>query len=391
MDLSEVPTSPMMLAPSGAASDAEVSEDTALDLVAQLATEVASPLTSALERVNTLVNTGSIDRIGVAALRDELEAARRASIVGQQITRFASGRIRQSPECLSLTQMLRDCLIQRGPETQARGIQLRQVLKPAEVVVDASLLFGLLQAVLDWSLEHAKTNIDFRIDMKSWPVHARMTCHFGHRPADQAPNEQGRVVDAEPDLHYTRALDTLSWRLVDRIARTMGLTIERNDGSVDSTLTLEFPRTVAETVEGMTAVEIDDGMSTLSGYSRSMTGNNLLVIAARRDVRTQVRHALAHMGMVVDFVTSIDAAREFCRDGLPHAIVYESALAGEQFLELKGDLVAQAPDLAFVEITEQGQAFEVSCFGGSAVARVGREAILSSLPSALTFELCKGL
>ena len=35
-------------------------------------------------------------------------------------------------------------LLQRGRETQARGIQLRQVLKPAEVVVDASLLFALL-------------------------------------------------------------------------------------------------------------------------------------------------------------------------------------------------------------------------------------------------------
>jgi hypothetical protein len=367
-------------------------DEPALELVTQVASEIATPLTSALERVTTLAETGAIDRQGLRALRDELESARRTSMVAQQIARFASGRIRQTQEQLNLTQMLRDALLQRGRETQARGIQLRQVLKPAEVVVDASLLFALLQAVLDWSLEHARTHIEFRIDMKPWPAHARLGCRFGHQPPDLVAEEQRAAAasgSASEALHV-RSLDTLSWRLVEHICRIMGLVVERADSVAETALTLEFPRTVNETVEGMTAVELDTGFAS-TGHSLPLAGNQVLVVASRRDVRNQVRHAIAHMGMIVDFVTSVDDARAFCREGVPHALIYEAALAGEQFEALRGELLSLAPDLVYVEITEQGQSFEVSSFGGAALARVGRDAIISSLPSALMFELSKGL
>ena len=44
-----------------------------------------------------------------------------------------------------------------------------------------------------------------------------------------------------------------------------------------------------------------------------------------------------------------------------------------------------------IEIIEEGNTFEMSGFSGSSVARVGRDVIASSLPSALMFELSKGL
>jgi hypothetical protein len=385
MDLAELdPKSVMQTEPMPLADSAPV-DDAAHELVSQMAAEIATPLTAALERVTALATTGTIDRRGLAALREELEAARRASIVGQQIGRLASGRIRQTHERLNLTQMLRDALVQRGRETQARGIQMQQVLKPAEVIVDASLLFGLIQAVLDWALEHARTQVDFRLDMKSWPAHARMSCRFGHRPPDQ-------TADRAEDSPSERAssLDTLSWRLVDSTARAMNLIVQRDDNATDTTLVIEFPRTVNDTLEGASAVELDHGFA-LSGNSRPLAGSHVLVVAARRDVRTQVRHAIAHMGLIVDFVSSLDGAREFCSSGLPHAIVYESALGGDTFESFKHDLDSQGADLVYIEITEQGQTFEVSSFGGAAVARVGRDAIVTSLPSALMFELSKGL
>ena len=49
------------------------------------------------------------------------------------------------------------------------------------------------------------------------------------------------------------------------------------------------------------------------------------------------------------------------------------------------------PDFVFIEIIEEGNTFEMSGFSGSNVARVGRDVIDSSLPSALMFELSKGL
>jgi len=61
-------------------------------------------LTSALERVTALATTGKIDRNGLRALREEIDRARSVAMIGQQLARYASGRIRQTPEQISLTQ-----------------------------------------------------------------------------------------------------------------------------------------------------------------------------------------------------------------------------------------------------------------------------------------------
>jgi hypothetical protein len=45
--------------------------------------------------------------------------------------------------------------------------------------------------------------------------------------------------------------------------------------------------------------------------------------------------------------------------------------------------------VVFIEILEEGNSFEISGFRGVDMARVGRDAIAESLPSALTFELSK--
>jgi DNA-binding NtrC family response regulator len=121
-----------------------------------------------------------------------------------------------------------------------------------------------------------------------------------------------------------------------------------------------------------------------------LAGRHVLVMALRRDVRNQIRQAVAHMGLTLDFVATTDAAREFCQQGLPNAIVYESAIHDGSFDRLRNDVRQQCPELAWIEITEQGEAFEISSFGGLSMARVGRDAIGTSLPSALVFELAKG-
>lgn len=93
------------------------------------------------------------------------------------------------------------------------------------------------------------------------------------------------------------------------------------------------------------------------------------------------------MGLMVDYAASIDEARAFCSHGLPHAIVYESGLAGECFRALRREWSAQAPTLAFIEIDEDGRSLEVSDSGGERTSRIGRDAIAEALPNALMLEL----
>jgi hypothetical protein len=378
MDLTDLNRAPSTAAPP---EDAPVEPDHWRDVVGEMSAEIAVPLTAALERVQTLATTGRIDRSSLRSLNEEIQRARQISMSGQQIARLASGRLRQTHERLNLTETLKDALTQRARETEARGIHIKQVLRPAEVVVDASLLFSLLNGVLSWSMAHAHSHIEFRIDIKTWPTHARLMSRFGFRPADQ------QLGSVEEDALKT-ALDSMTWRVVEQTAWTMGLPVERRIEGHQVTLTLEFPRTVSDQLEGVSAIELDQGFSP-SLHNKPLAGSQVLVVASRRDVRVQVRDAIRSMGLIVDFVNSVDEAREFCRGGLPHAIIIESVLRGDRFNDLRNEVYAESDEVVFIEIIEEGNTFEISGFGGLSMARVGRDAILTSLPSALMFELAK--
>jgi len=369
--------------------DAVFSGDLGLDddyreLAGQLGREVAAPMASALERVNAFATSGRIDRAGLRALREEIDHARRIGLIAQQICRFASGRVRQSQERQNLPQELRDALAQRGRETASRGIDLRQDLKPAEVIIDPAMLSALLQAVLDWSFEHARSHIEFRIDVKSWPVHARLACCFAYIPADELPLHAPGI----PAATAGDRLDTIPWQLLRRLAQTLGLVLNRDDASGRAQLTLEFPHTVDAGVATLSALEFDDGPAP-GPSSQPMVGRHVLVIASRRETRNCVRETLRPMGLMVDYVATVDEARQFCSSGLPHAIVFEAALAGENFHKLRAAWSSEVPSLAFIEISEQGRELEISDLGGHRTSHIGRDVIISALPNALMFELAK--
>ena len=380
MDLSEIqPGTQSSPRPSGDAADLARWRA----LVGEIGAEIAGPLTSALERIVALTASGQIDRHGLRALREEVEKARQVGIESQQLARLASGRVRQSHERVQLAEMLAGVLSHRARETQARGIAVKlPPAKPADVLVDAPLLFSLLNTTLDWALDCARSTIELRIDIKTWPAHARLVCHFAHRPVDQL--DDGAATPGEVSL-----LDSVHWRLLQQTARALGLPLERTIDAGGTALTLEFPRTVNESMEGVSAVELDDGFAP-SINTKPLAGSHVLVVAQRRAVRLQVRDALRNMGLIVDFVSSVEEAVTFCREGLPHAIVVESLLCGERFAELRQDIAAEVPQFVFIELIEDSQAFEMSGFSPAGMARVGRDAIAQSLPSALLFELSRG-
>jgi len=379
MDMTDLNHAPPGIAP--IAPEEPIEHDHWRDLLSELGAEMAMPLTAALDRVQSLVSTGRIDKSSLRSLGEEIQRARHISMSGQQLARLASGRVRQTHERMPLTETLKDILSQRAKDIQACDVGIKQMLRPVEVVVDASLLFSLLNTVLTWALENARSHIELRADIKTWPTHARLACRFvcpvagtGHDTVDEARQQS--------------ALDSMTWRLLQQTAWTMGLPIERKIEGADVHLTIEFPRTISEQMEGVTAIELDQGFAP-SINSKPLAGSQVLVVASRRDVRVQIRDAMRNMGMIVDFVNSIDEAREFCRGGLPHAIVVESVLRGDRFNEMRSEVDSEGADVVFIEIIEEGNTFEISGFGGRNMARVGRDAIMTSLPSALMFELSK--
>src|SRR4051812_7938958 len=137
MDMSEVSRTPAApAARQGVPADAPPSDDARWHgLVSEMGAEIAAPLTAALERINSLTSTGRIDKQSLRALREEVEAARQIGMIGQQLTRLASGRVRQTHERLQLADVLNGTLAHRARETQARGIHVKPSLAPADVIV----------------------------------------------------------------------------------------------------------------------------------------------------------------------------------------------------------------------------------------------------------------
>ena len=352
------------------------------ELVSQVGAEIAAPLTAALERINALTATGKIDRSGLRSLREEVERARQVGMIGQQLTRFASGRVRQSHELLQLEEVLKNVLALRARETQARGIALKPQLKSARVIVDGPLLFSLLNATLDWALANAHTHIEFTIDFKPWPPNARLGCRFAHRPPDQPDEGLPKAVPPR--------LDSLTWRLVEQTAWTMGLVLDRKETSGVTQLSFEFPNTAGDEMEGLSATEVED-TSAQSGNSKALAGSHVLIVASRRDLRALIRDALRNMSMLVDLVGSVDEAASFCKDGLPHAIIVESIQRGTRFAAFREEILAEVPDFVFIEIMEQGSSFDMAGSNGAHMTRIGRDAVMASLPTALMFELSRGL
>lgn len=352
------------------------------DLIAQIGTGVARALESALERVVTLSHTGRIDRAGLRALRDEIEQARRIGLMGAQIGRLSSGRVGIAKERVDLSAMLREALAQRTREIATRGLEVRQSITPAHVMVDPTLLFTLLQALFDWSFEHAASHVDVLVDCKGWPERVHLVCSFAHQPPDIATSDTPEATAAR--------LETMSWRLVECCASSLELKFERHDTLGRTLLDLEFGSPIAEDAAADTLLDLDLEARPTSGYnSKPLAGSHVLLVVARREVRALVRDALRPMGLMLDFVSSVEEARQFCMSGLPHAIVFEAPLGGSRMQRLQAELVAEAPMLAFIEIAEEGQAFEATHAAGQVHARVSRNSLAEALPAALVFELSR--
>jgi hypothetical protein len=347
-----------------------------LALVGEFGADVAGPLTAALERIDSLTQSGRIVRADLKALRDEVAQARQVGMLGQQLSILASGGVRLSPERLVLDDAVHSLLGQRAGGVTDREVSVAVATQQAEVMADPTLMFCLLNTLFEWTLGNAAGRCEFKTFAGPAPDDLDLVCRFEPRVSDTL------TIDLAEATRPPR-LNALAWRILEQTARTMGVQVHIEDGVNSVVLTLRFARAAAQT-----APVVAPGAVT-ARQTRPLAGSQVLVISSRREMRVQVRDALRHMGLMIDFVSSVSEAEEFCHGGPPDAVIVESIQCGERFAKFRDALRAKAPECAFVEIVEQGRTFEKSGVGGAQAGRVGRDVIDSSLPAALLHELSK--
>ncbi len=354
-----------------------------LALVSEFGADVAGPLTAALERIDSLTASGRITRADLRALREEVQQARQAGMLGQQLTILASGGLRHSAERLVLDDTVESVLTRRAAEVPERMVVVEVSPDKSEVIVDATLLFSLLNTLFDWALGHSTGRFEFRTGPGSAVGYVQLECHYEPLRREPAAN------DTADTLRPPR-LNTLVWRILEQTAAAMGLVMQHQANGQSASLTLQFSRAAPQEVPPVALAASDEGNAPAAN-PRPLAGSQVLVISSRRDMRVQVRDALRNMGLMIDFVSSVNEAAQFAEGGAPDAVIIESIQRGDRFAKFREALLAHSPQIAFIEIVEQGRTFEKSGFGEDSLGRVGRDVIDTALPAALVHELSREL
>ncbi|MGS0753877.1 hypothetical protein ACVBEH_03455 [Roseateles sp. GG27B] len=190
--------------------------------------------------------------------------------------------------------------------------------------------------------------------------------------------------------------------MVEQTAITMSVLPLREDEAGITILTLEFPNTVSEELDGSEsaaeaslAIELEREIRHERGYlpssnSKPLAGSHVLIISERRDLLTQIQNSVQHMGLIVDVVGSVDEATQFCLEGLPHAIIFDQSLRGLEFEMLQADLMREVPHFCFIEVLDSQHLTQLSTATADGLARISRAHLMDALPSMLMFELSKG-
>lgn len=348
-----------------------------LPLVALIGAMLSDPLRAMQGLLDQLTHAGTAEPDHISHVRGVLASARTMAIQSQQIARLGSGRLRQSHEKLKLDDLLRDALRERKVLFRQRGVELYHGLKPVEVIVDAGLLVCLVDAALEWALS-VGSRLIITLEMKNWPQHGMLTVRVSKDVALGAH----RTLDADDDGN------TLAWYLLAETAGVMGVSINRVTSDTESTLVIEFPRTVKR-LEGLTAVEVDTDCGHYNSGSKPMAGHRVLVITNDSMLRHEIQSTARTMGLVVDFVLDSRQAVRFCELDIPHMVIIDERLRDLIFDELSTDLRRTDPNYPFIEIAIDSNVLEMAGWMSNSITRVSRGSLRSQLTPILVMELAK--
>ena len=372
----ETPSSPTP--PTDADEVAGASPGAWATLLARLGTELAQPLSAAATHLAVLGASTPAEKAALQALAHALDEARTTTLTLQQLARVCDPALPLRPQALDLAATLRAAVARHQPEARRRGTPLLETVRPARVVVDATLLQQLLDAALAWALALTRSALHLGLDHRTWPERARLHLRFRHRPVDE-------VADPQLPTHAT-ALDTLQWHLLRQTALAAGLLVERHDTVCGTRLSVEFPRTVLASASSVPTLDIDPGFGSTLGL-RPLAGHHVLLVSARRDLRQELRDVLHPLGLMIDVVATVEGAREFCHAGPPHVLLHDAQLAGERLARLHAELRALPQVPVLVEIADDGPRLQTAAQDPQGIARIGRGTLADTLPAALTYEL----
>lgn len=352
------------------------------NLVAALSEQAVESSNLLLRALNYLVGAGRLRRSEAKALSDAMHQLRGTSLRAQQITRLASGRIRQSRERVDVSDIVKQVTQDRAEEFQAAGVVVSSELQPADVLLDPPVATSLVNALLDWATSFSK-EIHFSVVPAEWPGPAQLRV-LVTTPAPTANAHPGGVGwTVRP--RGRRQNDGLHWMLLRQIAASSGLELARSRENGKALVTIDFLKTFLST-EGMACLELTDGNDASGGPSRDTW---VLVLARDDRLRAEAHDALRRMGIETLAAGSTAEARGLVAQRRPNVLVRAYDIAADDLAAFRNEALDGVDGCPMVEITRERPSFHLSGFDRFETPKVGRDQITSELPATVLFELVK--
>ena len=355
-------------------------------LVATLSEQAVESSNLILRALDFMVGAGRMRRAEAKALSDALYRMRDTSLRAQQITRLASGRIRQARDRVELGELVRDQLESRRDEFAAIGADVQSVLSPVDVLLDPPVAVSLINNVVDWGLSFSK-QVTLTLETPVWPAPARLLVRVATPPRQAQPAPGQHTGTWGTKERGRRLNDGLHWMLLRQMAASANLTVNRSGAEGAAILTIEFPKTF-QSSDGLSSVELfeDD-----SAGATSLLNAWVLVIAPEDKLRAFAMDTLRHAGIGVKGVASLAEARTLVATGKPNTLVVATEVIGNDFVTFKTEVAGQGGSCPVVELTERPPSFHNSGFAGFEIAKVGREQLKKDLAPTVLFELAKAV
>ena len=340
------------------------------EVVRLMGEEVSSSLAAASEQLDRLNQLEPSLVTGLAPLRDSIERARQAGLAAQQVLRLREDPPPQHREVLNLADVARAALTARGDWFKRRRVNVRQGLAQAQVYADSSMVYLLIDELLQWAGQLAG-DVAITVDKSSRSGRPRL-----------------RVAAwCDPATTPESAWRSMRWMLWHQLARALDAQaqMEMREDHVRVTLGMAAP-TESQLA---TAMEEHHGPSSVSAV---IQGCRVLVVSGHAQRRAQCLQALAGYGVLIDQAEDVHQATRLAEQHLPDALVYDPSVPAAQMEQLRERIGAHAGSLpAVIEINEQAGAseFQASTIGAISTGHVAAGALNQSLGPALVFELCK--
>jgi len=333
-------------------------------------TEQAADTSERLLRgLEVLVQRGRLSHSELQVLANPAQRLRQSAMRAQQIVRLQSGRVRQSHEKIDLAYVVESVLQERRSELAMLGITVRRKFKPSELLIDPTVAYSLVQAMLDWCLTLGD-QLELRLDWVGDPARVRLWI---------------KVTTAETPVMANVMEDNLSWLLLRQMSVTDGgVDMEREVMGADAvTLSATFRRSQARAAAPDTGTPVaGSGLPVDMAASttfKTITGSYVLVCSALPDTRLRALDVVKKLGVAVDGVASAGQALAAYRDRSVDLLVLDEVNAPADLPQLLEALAGPHAYTTVLRLTPAGSP--------AAESTVPMDRLEVSLGSAVMFAL----